>query len=389
LGLRSALVVGQIAVSLVLLIGAGLFLRSLWSAQQADLGMDSDRVVTVPMNINLLGYSRQQSSEFYRQALERVEALPGVEAASLARVLVLSGSNRTYSYFPEGTAAGPNERGVSISGNVIGLKFFKTLGVPIIRGRDFAELDREGAPAVVIINEAMARKEWPGQDAVGKTLRLFRDRPPVEVIGLVRDSKYLSVQEEPRPYIYLPLLQNFETGMTLHARVASNPGAMIGSIRSAVESIDKNLPVSDVRTMEQNVTIALTPARLAVFLIGAFGGLALLLAAIGSYGVMSYAVTQRTREVGIRIALGASRRDVMWLVVGQGMILAGLGVAIGIAASLGLTRLVRSMLFGVSPTDPLTFAAVAIILTAVAAIASYVPARRAAKVDPRIAILQE
>lgn len=387
--MRSSLVVGQMAISLVLLIGAGLFLRSFLAAQSVDLGVDTAKLITMPMNINLLAYNRQQSTEFYRQAIERVEALPGVESASMARVLMLSGSNRTYVYFPEGTEPGPNTRGTPIAANVVGLKFFKTLGTPIVRGRDFTEQDREGAPAVVIVNEAMARREWPGQDPTGKQLRFGLNRPPAEVIGVVRDAKYLSVQEAPRPYIYLPLLQNFETGMTLHVRTASNPDAMIGSIRAAVQSIDRNLPLSDVRTMEQNVATSLMPARLGVFLIGVFAALALLLAAIGAYGVMSYSVAQRTREIGIRMALGARRGDVMRLVIGQGMVLSGAGVAIGIAGSIGLTRFVRSMLFGVSPTDPVTFGVVALILIGVAAIASYIPARRAAGVDPMIAVRQE
>jgi predicted permease len=386
---RNGLVVGQLAISLVLLIGAGLFLRSFMAAQSVDLGVDTAKLITMPMNINLLGYNRQQSTEFYRQAIERVEALPGVESASMARVLMLSGNNRTYVYFPEGMQPGPNARGIPISANVVGLKFFKTLGTPIVHGRDFNEQDRENAPAVVIVNEAMARKEWPGQDATGKQLRFGLNRPPAEVIGVVRDAKYLNVQEESRPYIYLPLLQNFETGMTLHVRTASNPEAMIGSIRAAVQSLDRNLPLADVRTMEQNVSTSLLPARLGVFLIAVFAGLALLLAAIGAYGVMSYTVAQRTREIGIRMALGARRRDVMRLVIGQGMVLSVAGAVIGIAGSMALTRFVQSMLFAVSPTDPLTFGIVTMILIGVAGIASYIPARRAAGVDPMAAVRQE
>jgi predicted permease len=393
--MRNLLVVAQVALSLVLLIGAGLFLRSLWRIQNTHPGFDADKVLTASLNINLLRYTRQQGRDFYGQAVERVAALPGVESVSLARVVPISGGGRMTSLVIEGQDEQEINRrrdtgddGLQVVGaNVIGEKYFRTMGVSIPQGRDFTATDDENAPRVVIVNETFARRYFAGQDPLGKRMRLGGSRSPwSEIIGVARDSKYRALSEDPTPFIYVPLAQNHETGMTLHVRTAGDPLGVAAAVRREVNSIEKNLPLTDLQPMSALIGASLYPARMGAVLIGVFGLLALLLAAVGLYGVMSYAVSRRTREIGVRMALGAQARDVLKLVIKEAMTLVVIGMAIGWGLAATLSRFIASFLVGVGAMDAVTFAAIPTVLASVALLASYLPARRAMKVDPMVAL---
>jgi predicted permease len=401
LSLRSALVVAQVALSLVLLIGAGLFLRSLNNAQSIDPGFNADKILDAQLNINLLRYTKAQGREFYRQVIERIEALPGVESASLARVVPMSGSGRTSSFLIQGQpgldnvsrseGTGPDvDNQYTVNTNVIGLKYFSTMGIPLLRGRDFTGQDNEGAPLAAIVNEAFARRYFDDEEALGKRLSFRGAQGPwAEIVGVARDIKYRTLGETPRASVYVPLLQNHETGMALHVRTIGDPVSVAGAVRREVQALDQNLPVTNLQPMSAVLGSSLFAARMGAVLLAIFGLLALLLAAVGLYGVMSYTVARRTREIGIRMALGAQTGNVLRLVLKEGMVLVGGGVAAGLIAAAAVTRLLASFLYGVSPLDAATFAAIPLVLALAALLATYLPARRAAKVDPMIALRYE
>ncbi len=401
LSLRNLLVVAQVALSLVLLIAAGLFLRSFQQAQAIRPGFDAEKLLIAPLNINLLRYTRAQGREFYRQVIERVESLPGVESASLARIVALSGGGSVRGFTlqgqegqgsqfrNEGGGVTVNTRN-SVSSNVVSLKYFQTMGIASRSGRTFTAQDTEDKPAVVIVNEAFERMHYDGADAVGRRLSFSGAQGPwAEIVGVVRDSKYLTLGEEPVPCVYLPLTQNHETGVSLHVRATVDPSSLIAAVRNEVQSLEKNLPVANVRPMIEIIGSSLYAARMGAMLLGVFGALALLLAAIGLYGVMSYVVSRRTRELGIRLALGAQSSDVFKLVLREGMTLVAIGVGLGLAAAMVVTRLLASFLYGISATDGVTFASIPLILALVALVACYLPARRAMKVDPMVALRYE
>ena len=399
--LRNLLVVTQVALSVVLLIAAGLFLRSLRHAQSIDPGFDAQKVVTVPLNINLLRYTKLQGREFYREVIDRVEAVPGVESASLARIVALSGGGSVRSLLIEGRAGSDNQfrsEGTgdtgrdanSVSSNVIGLKYFQTLGIGFLRGRDFNAQDTEGSPRVVIVNQAFAQRHFPEQEVIGRRVSFNAAAGPWhEIVGVVRDSKYLTLGELPNPVAYLPLQQNHETGMTLHVRASGDPSTISAAVRREVQSLEKNLPLNNAAPMSEWINNSLYAARMGAILLGIFAALALVLASIGLYGVMSFAVARRTRELGIRLALGAQAADVFRLVLGQGMILVAFGLVLGLGVAAFVTRLLTSFLYGVSTTDGITFATIPAILALVALVACYIPARRATKVDPLVALRYE
>jgi predicted permease len=399
--LKNLLVITQVALSILLLIAAGLFLRSIRHAQTIDPGFAFERLVTVPLNINLLRYTKAQGREFYRQAVERVEALPGVESVTLARIVSLSGGNSVRSLLLEGSAATSDQfrsegsgsvanDSSSIYSNVVGLNYFHTMGIGFLRGRDFNAQDTEDKPRVVIVNEAFVRKHFGGNEALGKRLSFNGSAGPWhEIIGVVRDSKYVNIGEAPTAFAYLFLQQNHETGMTLHIRASGDPAAITSTIRREVQSLEKNLPIGNPVPMSEWIANSLYAARVGAILIGVFGSLALLLASIGLYGVMSFSVSRRTRELGVRMALGAQAADVFKLVVGQGMRLVVVGTILGLVAAAMVTRLLQSFLYGISTTDWLTFAVVPILLSAVALLACYLPARRATRVDPLAALRYE
>ncbi|HWO00474.1 MAG TPA: ABC transporter permease [Blastocatellia bacterium] len=400
LSLRNLLVVAQVALSLVLLIGAGLFLRSLNNAQAIDPGFDADKILNAQLNINLLRYTKIQGQEFYRQVVERVESLPGVESATMARVVPMSGSGRTTSFIIEGQdqpdnvnrseGTGLQDNPNNVATNVVGPRYFETMGIALLRGRDFTAQDKEGAPLTVVVNEAFARRFLDGQEAVGRRVSFRGAQGPwSEIIGVASDSKYRTLGESQRPFVYVPLAQNHETGMALHIRTIGNPASVAGAVRREIQSLDQNLPVTNLQPMSEVLGSSLFAARMGAVLLAIFGLLALVLAGVGLYGVMSYTVSRRTREIGIRMALGAQTGSVLRLVLKEGMVLVGGGVAAGLIVAAAVTRLLASFLYGISPLDLPTFAAIPLVLAMVALLASYLPARRAAKVDPMIALRYE
>ena len=399
--LRNLLVVTQIGLSVVLLITAGLFLRSLRHAQAIAPGFDAQKVVTAPLNINLLRYTKTQGREFYRQAVERVEAIPGVQSASIARIVALGGGSSVRSLAIEGRAGSDNQfrsEGAGSSGsdpnsvsvNVVGPKYFQTMGISLLHGRDFNLHDTEDKPGVVIVNDSFATRHFPGQEVIGRRISFNGTAGPwKEIVAVVHDSKYVTLGEPPTPFVYLPLQQNHETGMTLHVRAAGNPTSIVAAVRSEVQALEKNLPVNNPTPMSEWIVNSLYAARMGAILVGVFATLALVLASIGLYGVMSFAVSQRTRELGIRVALGAQAADVFRLVLWQGTGLVLCGVALGMGAAWIVTRFLTSFLYGISATDRITFAIIPAVLACVAGIACYIPARRATKVDPLVALRYE
>jgi predicted permease len=397
LSLRNLLLVAQVALSLLLLIGAGLFLRSLKNAQDIDPGFDPDKILNAQLNINLLRYTKAQGQEFYRQVIERVEALPGVESATLARVVPMSGAGRTISFQIEGQepaettvrneGSGSPENPNTATANVVGLKYFQTMGIGLVQGRDFAPQDKEGAPLVIVVTETFARRYFEDQDPLGRRVSFRGAQGPwSQIVGVVRDSKYRTLGESARSTVYQPLTQNHETGMALHVRTNGKPTRVAASVRREVQSLEPNLAVTSVQSMSDVLGGSLFAARMGAVLLAIFGLLALLLAAVGLYGLMSYSVARRTREIGIRMALGAGTGNVLRLVLKDGMMLVGSGIVAGLIGAAAVTRLLASFLYGVSPLDAVTFVAIPLTLALVALLANYLPARRATKVDPMEAL---
>jgi predicted permease len=388
-GLRNLLVAGQVAMSLVALIGAGLFVRSLQSAQRIDPGFDHDKVAVLTVDLGGQGYDEARSREFHRRMLETARALPGVEGATLATGIPLFQGSFLRTVFTEGVDTTDRRNGKLVQLNTVEPGYFDTMGIAVRRGRDLAESDTEAAPHVVLVNETMAQQFWPDQEAVGKRFKFFGQDWWNEVVGVTADGKYSLVGEEPTPQIYLSLRQVHESAVSLHVRAAGDPEAALGLARKAVQEMDRALPITNVLTYREILSQALWAPRMGAYLLGAFALLSLVLAVVGLYGVMSYSVSQRRREMGIRLALGAARPDVLRLVVGQGLGTAAAGIAVGLALSLALTRLVVNLLYGVSPYDPVAFVAVPLLLAAAAALACALPAWRAGAVDPTEALRSE
>lgn len=386
--LRKALVVIQVALSLVALIGAGLFVRSLRNAQAINPGFITENILLAGFNLGREGMTKPQGENFQRQLVERVNVLPGVQSVTLASSRPFGGGIQR-SVFLEGQAPTPGGRGQLVQVNNVGLRFFATLGIPLLQGRDFTEQDTENTPPVVVINETMAKRFWPGENAIGKRFKFFGEEFYCEVVGVTRDTKYNSLTEAGRPFIYLPLLQNYANNVALHVRTTGDAAQMTTAVRGVVKDLAGNLPMQNVQTLSERINQSLDGQRSQTQLLSAFGLLALLLSSIGIYGVMAYSVAQRTREIGIRMALGAPKRNVLALVIRQGMMLVGSGVAVGLIAAFALTRLISSLLFGVTAADPMTFVITSLLLIGVAVLASYFPARKATKVDPIIALKYE
>ncbi len=387
LGLRDALVISQLALSLVLLIGAALFVRSLQRAISFDPGFAAQNLLIASMETRGASLNKQQGQTFYQETVERIGSLPGVKSVSLTRIAPISGGGQRRGIQLEGYQPQPNED-TELNTNVIGLNYFNTMGIPLVAGRDFSAQDREGSPLVVIVNEELARRYYGG-NAVGKRLRTGSESPFREIIGVARTASYRNLREQPLPFIYIPLGQEYQSGMTLMVRTAGDPTALVGPLRNEMRALNKDVSVFSVQTMAQRIGAQLAADRMIAVLLSIFGGGALLLAAIGIYGVIGYSVAQRTHEIGIRMALGAEQRDILKLIVGQGMVLIAIGAGIGLGLAFLATRVLKSLLFGVSATDPLTFTVVVILLVAVALLACYMPARRATKVDPLEALRYE
>jgi predicted permease len=385
--LRDLLVVAQVAISLVVLVGAGLFVRSLRELQKIDVGFQPERTLVVTVDPSLQGYDREKGSELYRQLLERVRSVPGVKNATYAATVTpnAGGSLIEDAVQIEGRSLGDM---VAVEYNRVGPDYFTTMNI-VLRGRDFTTADRRGAQPVAIINESMARKVFPKEDPIGKRFRFGQEGPFSEVIGVARDGKYRSLREEPQLCVYEPFFMGYRAEMNLLVRSDLDQQALLGQIRNQLGAIDPTIPVFNVRTLDDQVRSVASQERATALTTTLFGALALLLATIGLYGVMSYAVVQRTREIGIRMALGARTADVLSMVLMSGMKLALIGVAVGVVTALALTRVIRSFLFGITATDVFTFTTVAAGLIFVALLACLIPARRAAKVDPLVALKSE
>ena len=389
LGLRNLLVVAQVATSSLLLVGAGLFLRSLGQAQSIDPGFQLRNGVAVQLALELGGvYDETKGRAFYERLLERTRALPGVRSASLVEHLPLGLNIHVSDVEIEGRPKPRKgeELEVDRSGAMPG--YFETMGIPILAGRDFAAGDVPGAQRVAIINQTAARQFWPGEDPIGKRLR-FGENEWMTVVGVVKDGKYRTLGESPRAFVYPNSLQQYSGFMTLVVATDGSEQAMIEQVRRQLDALDPNVPVFNISTLSKHLSIMLFPARLGAALLAAFGLLGLLLAGIGLYGVVASSVARRTREVGIRMSLGARRSDVLALVIREGMTLTGIGLAIGLGLALLGSQLLRGMLYGIGNYDPVTYVTVALVLGGIALCANLVPAGRATQVEPVVALKYE
>jgi putative ABC transport system permease protein len=394
--LRKLLVIAEVALSLVLLIGAGLLMRSFVRLQQVELGFNPTRLLTLRVEMSV---SKAQDlarlTNFYQQALERVQALPGVQAASVATAAPIATPGMGNSLVIEDKPDPPPGQSMSANNRVVSPDYFQTLGIPLLRGRLFSAQDNTQTPFAVVINQALARAYWGAEDPVGKRIKLINRQsslPWMTVVGVVGSIRQKGLNNDPYPEFYTPFTQEHQLWARpslLLIRAAGDPLSLVAAVKSQIWAVDKDQTITAVQTMDEIVARSLGPRRFNLWLLGVFATLALVLASVGIYGVISYAVSQRTREIGIRLALGAAPRDVLRLVVRQGMSLALIGVALGLVAALTLTRVMKELLFNVSTTDPATFALITLLLVVVALIASYIPARRATKVDPLVALRRE
>lgn len=388
LSLRSGLILVQVALSLPLLVSAALLLKTLQNLRSLDTGFGKDNVLLTSVNPALNGYQKERSIAFYDDLLAKTRALPGVKFASLATDSPISGGWDQIGVVVEGYTPKQGER-MSCDATWISSDYFKALEIPFVTGRDFDDHDRVGAPKVVIVNERMAKHYFGTTDVLGKHIG-FEDVADTTIVGVVKDAQYVNLRESRRRHFYLPTTQEKQlTGLTLHVKTTTPPDLVAEELRAQLRAIDPHLPLYNIKTLSTEIDESLVQERLVTWLTAAFGGLATLLTALGLYGVLTFSVARRTREIGIRVALGAQRRDVFRLIMSKGVILVGVGVAIGLAASFGLSRLIGSLLFGVAPNNIATLVGGSAGLIVVALLACYIPARRATKVDPMVALRYE
>lgn len=387
--LRNTLIIGQVAMSILLLTVSGLFVRALDKGQRVDVGIDVANVTTAALNVETAGYDTTRTRQFYRQLSAKLAAVTGVEHVGYARILPLSMNQSGEDISIPGYVPTESRDGKTflVMNNVVDEGYFAVTKMAVVSGRGFQATDNESAVPVVVVNESFARKYWPKQEAVGRTIAI--NDKPLTVVGIVRDTKYNKLDETNLPFMFLPLAQHWVSEVTLLVRTKGDAAEAASTIRRELRALDGNLPDPTITTLRQATAVVLLPQRVAVLVTGFLGMAGLALAGIGLYGVISFSAAQRTREIGVRVALGAGRRDVLRLVVGEGMSLVGVGMGIGLVFALVATRALTSFLFGVSPLDAFTFVAVAAILGATALFASYLPARRAATVDPVSALRQE
>jgi predicted permease len=384
-GLRNVLVMAQVALSLVTLVGAGLFLRSLQNAQRTDPGFETHNLLLLSFDAGAEGYTGESAAAFQATALERVRAVPGVKGAVMAsNALFGGGFSRTV--FPEGVDQNDRRNGRLTPLNQVGPGYFETLGIPILRGRPLAETDGVGTPMVAVVNETMARRVWPEQEPIGKRFRCFGEDWIIEVVGVARDAKYFTIGEDAQSYFYLPLAQHPSAAVTAHVRTAGDPAAAVGAVRGQVQGLDARMPITNVLTVGQLFDQALWAPRMTARLLGAFGALALVLAAIGVHGVVSYSVAERTQEFGIRMAMGARPVDMLRMVLRQTLITASIGAAVALLVAYAATRGLGNLLIGVPTGDPVTFGGTLAVILAAALAASAWPAWRASRIDPLVAL---
>lgn len=385
---RGLLVVSEIALSVVALIGAGLFIRSMRDAQKMDPGFESKNLFMLAFDLGALHYDEGRGQQFLRSAIERANSTPGAKAAAVASNFPLGGGfARTV--FPEGEDESTGYRGTLTQLDDVSVGYFDALRIPLLRGRRFTDADRKETARVAIINEAMAKKFWPNQEAIGKRFHFFGDTGLLEVVGIVRNSVVNAIGEVPPPLVYLPVTQDYAPAATIQVQTTGRPEAVIAGVRAQIQSLEPNLAITNVQTIQQIIDQGLWAPEMGAALLALFGGLGLVLAAVGVYGVLAYSVTQQTREIGIRMAMGAERSHVLGLIVGQGLKLTAAGLVLGVLVALALTRQLSSLLFGVSAYDPWAYGSVVLILVFVALLACYIPARRATRVDPLVALRYE
>src|SRR5580700_5236854 len=389
---RNALVVAQVAGSLVLLIVAGLFVRSLDKAQKIDLGFNPDHVLDLSVDVAQIGYQEPRGRTVYRDMESRIRALPGVESVAQAFTtpmsLISTGDRLTF----ENQILEPGQQPPDINYNIVTTGYFDTLQIPLLRGRKFAEADSEKAPLVAIINQNMAKKCWPDEDALGRRFSIKGPAGPfIEVVGIVQDGKYQDVTEDPQPFFYMPFEQNYMSMRTIHVRTSVPPETLGLQLESQIHELAPDVPITQVQTMRESLEGAngFFFFRFGAQITAVMGILGLILAVVGIYSVVSYAAAQRTQEIGIRVAMGATSRDILKMVLRQGLGVVGIGLALGLMIALAGTRLLSGLFMGIKPTDPLTFTVVVLMLTAIALFACWIPAQRATRIDPLVALRHE
>ena len=387
---RNVLVAVEVALSLVLLIGAGLMIKSFARLQQMNLGFNPEKVLAVTLTLSNSRYPEErQQAAFFQETLNRLQSLPGVQSAgattALPLTLELSGSDFRIEGHPEPEAG----KELIIHTRSVSPGYFGTLGIRLLKGRDFSDRDKSDAPRTAVINSELARIYFLNEDPLGKRITFDDGQSWISIVGVIGDVKQLGLDSSAKPEVYFPYLQVSEPSMSLVARTVSDPLSLAAAVKNQIQTIDKDLPIDEAKTMQQLLAESISGRQFNMLLLTIFALVALVLAVVGIYGVMSYTVTQRRHEIGIRVAIGAQSRDVFRMVIGQGMRLAIIGVAFGLVGAFGLTRLMTSMLFGVEPTDPATFVTIAVLLTVVALVACYIPGRRATKVNPLVALRYE
>jgi putative ABC transport system permease protein len=390
---RSILMVSEVALTLVLLVGAALMMESFVRLLKVDPGFRPDHLLTMRLSLPPSKYKENaKTAGFYQQLMERTGALPGVLSAAIANSLPVAGGGPMWSFNVEGEPPPPPDVVVDANVRIVSPNYFGTLGIGLVRGRLLTERDGPDSPLVIVINETMARRYWPDQDPIGKRIAFdgtAQQQYWREIVGITADVKHEGLDANELTAVYVPFAQRPNASMILIARTSVEPASLAAAVRNEVLSLDRDQPVYQIRTMDDVISTSVAQPRFSMLLLGIFASGAMILAAIGLYGVMSYSVTERTKELGVRLALGARKQDVLRLVVGQGMLLVGLGLAAGLAGAFALTRLMTGLLYGISATDPLTFAIIPVFLAMVGLAACYIPARRATKVDPLTALRYE
>jgi predicted permease len=386
--LRGLLVISEIALALVALVGSGLFLRSMQNAQQYNPGFESQNLFQMFFDLGALRYDENHGQQFFRDVIERAKTVPGVVGASVSANGIFGGGISA-TVFREGEQTDPNNRGTLVNLDEVTPGHFDTMRIPLLSGRDLTDFDRDNTTRVAVVNQAMANLLWPGQEAIGKRFAVVQEPNLVQVVGVVGTTVINQIGEDPQPVAYFPMRQQYSPFATLVVRTTGNPESLLGAVRTQAQQLDKNLAFTNAQTVQQILGQGLWPARMGAALLGLFGALALILASIGIYGVLAYSVAQRTSEIGLRMALGAQPRQVLGLVLKQGMLLALIGAGVGVLVALPVARMAGSLLYGVSATDPLTYAGITLLLMGIALLACYLPAHRATRIDPLKALRVE